>query len=161
MNNLNFQQPSNFTCGSKAFGDLQLMIKAIAIPGINMNPMPYNGRAGAKFQVTSDTIEYDALDIDIYVDENFVVYKELMSIVKKNINIDTGTFGDFQFDLWVEGGNNLGNSRIKWEFHGCRIMNVGGMAFDSSDESTERTVSLTLSFDYFEIVDNVQPTLRV
>ena len=87
--------------------------------------------------------------------------KELYQLLVKHVSLEKGTFGDFQFEFWVEGTNSMGNSKIKWEFHNCRFQSFGSVDFSTTDDLTERTFNISLKFDYYEVIFSDLPTLKI
>jgi len=161
MNHLNFSQSNDFTCGTKELPLSTFMIQRVSIPSIDLSPTELNSRAGAKFTVAGDTLSFGTLDIEILIDESFSSYKELYQMLTKHVSLEKGTFGDFQFDFWVEGNNALGNSKIKWEFYNCRFQSFGSIDFSTTDDLTERTFSISLKFDYYEVLFPDLPILKI
>ena len=160
-NNLNFSQSNDFVCGTKELPESIYMIQRVSIPSIDLSPMELNSRAGAKFTVAGDTLTFGTLDLELLLDENYKSYKELYQLLVKHVSLEKGTFGDFQFEFWVEGTNSMGNSKIKWEFHNCRFQSFGSVDFSTTDDLTERTFNISLKFDYYEVIFSDLPTLKI
>ncbi|UOK16723.1 tail completion and sheath stabilizer protein [Vibrio phage phiKT1024] len=155
----NFAQRTNWIAGSDKFEKVPMYLTTVNIPGINFSHPEVGGRNSTKINLGGDTISYNNLTFDMLVDEDMMIYKELMSIVYKNVDVNNGTFKDFYFDFWIELNNNKGNHIMKLEFFNCRLESISDIILDAQDSSTEFLLSVELQYDYFEIINN--PTLEL
>lgn len=161
MNYNNLAQKTNFTAGSSVFKDVPFFITALNIPGFNLNHNPLGARGGTHVLSSGDTISWNQLSIDILLDEDLKIYSELMAIIKKNINVESGTFDDFIFDFWIEINNNKGNLVLKLNFTNCRIDSIGDIQLDTQDDSTEHLMNFSMVYDFYTIESNTVPVLKV
>lgn len=161
MNVNNLAQKTNFTAGSPAFTNIPFFLTALNVPGFNLGHGLTGGRGGTKSIVSADTITWNSLSLDLLIDEDLKIYTEIMAIIKKNINIDTGNFDDFVFDFWIELNNNKGNKILKLEFKNCRIESVGDIQLDTQDDITEHIMNMSMLYDYYNIESYTVPTLIV
>jgi len=162
INTRNYSQKTNYKCGSSDLDILPFFIQTMSIPGINFNSPEIGGRTGSKFNLASDSVTFNNLSLDIVLDEDYLVYKEIMNLIFSKINVETGTFSDNIFSLWVEMTDDMGKTVMKIEYNNCRFESVGDIQLDVMDDSTETTFSVDIKYDYYSIIysDNT-PTLRV
>ncbi len=151
MNYGNLAQKTNFIAGSPEFDNLPFFLTSVNIPGINLSHVEVGGRDGTRMKVSGDTLLFNSLSIEMLIDEDFLIYQELMEILNTNINIENGTFSDFYFDFFVEINNSKGNKVIKVDFSNCRIESIGDIELDTQEEGTEYTLSLEMTYDYYKI----------
>lgn len=149
MNYNNLSQKTNFTAGSPKFDKVPFFITTINIPGISLPPQEVGGRDGAKGLLTGNSFEYSALSFEMLIDEDFHIYNELYDVLDEYINIETGEFKEFVFDFFVQLTNSKGNPGLKLEFHNCRIESIGDISLDTTDDTTQYTLSMEMRFDYF------------
>lgn len=151
MNYNNLAQRTNFIAGSNAFKNIPFFLTTLNIPGVNLSLPETGSRNGALLKLPSDTVQYNALSFEMLIDEDFLIYQEIMDIFNNQINVESGTFGDFQFDFYIEINNSKGNKVLKIEFNNCRLAAIGDIQLDTSDEGTEYTMGMELEYDYFNV----------
>ena len=151
MNYANLAQKTNFIASSPAFNKIPFFLTSINIPGLTMSHQEIGGRNSTKMNIGADTMTWNGLSFEMLIDEDFEIYKEIMGIVRSNINVSTGTFKDFYFDFFIEVSNNKGNKVLRLDFSNCRIMSFGDIQLDTTDDGTEHSMSIDMIFDYYEI----------
>lgn len=161
MNINNLAQRTNFTAGSNAFQDVPFFLTALNIPGFNLSHVQVGGRNSTKMFTSADTVTWNPLSFDMLIDEDFIIYTELMNTIRKNINVDTGDFSNFSFDFWIELNNNKGNKVLKIEFKNCRIESIGDIQLDTQDDATENVLNVSMLYDFYNIDHSVIPVLLV
>lgn len=161
MNYNNLHQKTNFTAGSSAFKNIPFFLTSLNIPGLNLTHNLLGARGGAHSITSADTIAWNALSLDLLLDEDLTIYVELMKIIKQNINVETGKFDDFIFDFWIEINNNKGNKILKLDFTNCRIESIGDIQLDTQDDVTEHLLNFSMIYDYYIIETYTIPTLIV
>lgn len=159
MNYHNFAQKTNWIAGSDQFENVPFFLTSVNIPGFNLNHPEIGGRSSTKMFLPADNIDFNSLSFDMLIDEDFEIYRELISAVNKGINVNSGNFGTFSFNFWIQLNNSKGNKVLKLEFNNCRIQSFGDINLDTQDEETEHTMSVELVYDFYEI-ENV-PTLTI
>lgn len=155
----NFAQSTNWMGGSDSFEHVPFYLTSVNIPGISLGHPEIGGRASTIMNVPADVVNYNTLTFEMLIDEDFKIFKEMMGIVQKGINVQSGNFGTFSFDFWVELTNSKGNKIMKLDFSNCRIAGIGDIVLDTQAETTEYTMSVEIIFDYYEIEDNPTMTL--
>jgi len=151
MNYNNLAQKTNWIAGSNAFNNVPFFLTNLNIPGVILNHPEVGGRDSVRMKLSGDTVTYNSLSFDMLIDEDFLIYQELMEIVRKNIGVKSGTFGDFYFDFFIEINNSKGNKVLKLDFSNCRIESIGDIELNAQDGSTEYTMSMELVYDHYEI----------
>ena len=151
MNYNNLAQKTNYTAGSDKLDLLPFYLTSVNVPGVSLSHAEVGGRAG-KFNITGDTITYNALSFEMLVDEDFEIYHEFMDKIMQNVDSEYGTFENVEFDFWIEVNNNKGNKVFKMEFYNCRLESIGDIQLDTQDDLTEYTMSVDLKYDYFKII---------
>jgi len=165
QNTVNLSQKTNIMAGSPEFNLGTLYIQRMSVPGISFSHPELGGRTGTKFSLGADTASFNTLDFDVIVDENLLVYNELMQTILSQINYEDGTFSGKTFEFWISTTDSFGKENLKWDFHNCRIESIGDLDYDYSDESTEYLLNIALKYDYFTFKhlgssSNVIPTLN-
>lgn len=150
----NLHQKTNFIGGSPEFEHIPFLLTSVNIPGMNFSHPELGARGGVRMKLGSDTVTFNALSFEMLVDEDLDIYREVIGLVTKHINVSTGEFSTFTFNFWLELNNNKGNKVMKMEFHNCRIDSIGDLELDTQDDITEYSLSMDITYDYFEIEDN-------
>ena len=149
MNYNNLAQLTNFIGGSSAFENVPFYITSLNIPGLNLSHSPTGGRGGTSIVIPGNTVEYSPLSITMLIDEDFEIYRELMSIIRKNINVENSTYQDFYFDFFIQINNNKGNRLMKMDLRNCRLESISDIELNTQDDATEYSLNITLLYDYY------------
>jgi len=161
MNTNNFAAKTNFVAGSDKLELLPTYLTSVNIPGINLSHPEIGGRSGSRLNVTGDTITWNALSIEVLVDEDFKIYHEFTNRIFENISPENGTFANTEFDFWVEISNSKGNKLFKIEFYNCRFETIADIQLDTQDDITEFLLGLEIKYNYYKIIkDQDIPTLQ-
>lgn len=158
MNYNNLAQKTNWTAGTDKFPLLPFYLTTVNIPGLNFSIPETGARFGAKLNLASDTVTYNSLNFNFLIDEDFEIYRIFYNYVLDSINPEKGTFADTSFNLWLELNNSKGNRIMKFEFYNCRIESIGDIELDTTSSETESTISLSLKFDYFKMINDAFPS---
>lgn len=151
MNYNNLAQKTNFLGGSSQFKNIPFFIINVNIPGINFSHPMIGGRHSVQNKLPSDNVQYNNLTLEMLIDEDLIIYKEIFDIINSQINIEEGKFSGFDFDYWIEITNSKNEKVLKLDFYGCRIESISDIILDSQDDSTEYTLTLDISYDYYKI----------
>lgn len=149
MNYSNLAQRTNFIASSDKFYNVPFFLTSVNIPGISIQHPEIGGRGGAALNIQGNTVTFNTLSLEMLIDEDYLIYEELMNIINKNVDVENGTFKDFFFNFFVEVTNSKGNKVMKVDFYNCRIESIGDIELNTQDESNEMTLSLELKYDYF------------
>lgn len=162
MNKRNYAQASNYMCGTDALDILPFYVQTLNIPGISFGLPEVGGRSGTMINLASDTAQFSSLSLEILLDEDYQVFKDINGLITDQIDVETGTFNDLYFDFWTTVTDDMGKPVMKVEYYNCRIESVGDLSLDATNETTEITFALELKFDYYKIVSNDNlPTLAI
>lgn len=163
MNFNNLAQKTNYIAGSSKLKLASMYLTSVNVPGVNLSHPEVGSRSGARLNISGDTLTFNSLSFEILMDEDFLVYQEFMDKIFQNINPETGSFANTEFDFWIEINNNKENKLLKLEFDSCRIESVGDMQLDTQDDITEFTLPVEVKFDMFRIIKSgaIVPTLNI
>jgi len=152
MNYNNLAQKSNFTAGSDKLDLTQLFLTSVNLPGITFSHPEIGGRSGTKLNLASDSMSFNSLSLTLLIDEDFLIYKEFNAKAFDNVNPETGSYAQIEFDFWVDVTNSKGNHLFKMEFTNCRVESIGDIEFDTQSDETEFTVSVEIKFDFHKMI---------
>ena len=160
INTRNYSQKTNFMCGASTLELLPFYVTTLTIPGINVVIPEISGRAGAPVFMAAANINFNPLSLEVLLDENYQIYKDLIKCIK--VDVETGTFENTFFDFWTVVTNYMGVPVMKIEYYNCNIEVISDLSLAVNDDITEQVFSVDIRFDYFKIVENpVLPTLEV
>lgn len=149
----NLAQKTNYVAGSDKLELLPFYLTTVNLPGVNFQHPEIGGKAG-RISITGDTLTYNPLSFEMLVDEDFTIYHEFMGKVFNNVDSESGTFANIEFDFWIEINNNKGHKLFKIEFYNCRLETIGDLLLDAQDDMTEYTMSVDLKYDYYKIIQS-------
>ena len=150
MNYNNLAQATNFIAGSDKFEKVPFYLTSVNIPGVNVQGSEVGGRGGTSINLSGGSIEFNRLAFEMLIDEDFLIYQELMDVIRENVNVPDGTFDDLSFDFFVEVSNSKGHKVLKMDFYNCRIESISDIFLNTQDDGTEYILGVDLVYDYFE-----------
>ena len=115
MNYNNLAQKTNWTAGSDKFPLIPFYLTNVSIPGMNFSIPETGSRFGTRINLQSDTVEYNSLNFDFLIDEDFEIYRAFYKYIIESINPEHGTFADKNFNFWIELNNSKSNKIMKFE----------------------------------------------
>ena len=151
MNFNNLAQSTNWQAGSMAFDKVPFFITNVNLPGISVNHPAIGSKGGAALNMQGSSVVYDPLSFEMLIDEDLVIWKELMTAVRNNIAVGSGNFADNSFDFFLELKDNKGHAVLKLEFEGCRISRIGDVPLSSQDEEVQKVLNVELVYDRYII----------
>lgn len=158
----NFAQDTNFSFGMSIIDDYIYTVQSVVLPGFSFNTPEIGGSGGARAIIAADSIVYDVCSLNILVDEKLEVYKTLIKHLIDRINPTSGSFSNVEFTAWVSIKDSLGVEKLKLEYYGCRLENIGGLDLNSSSDDVELLLPISFKFDEFALIDGVDiPTLQI
>ena len=158
MNYNNLAEQTNFIAGSSAFKHIPFFLSSVTIPEISLDhPEVSGGRFSHNLKLAGDTLKYGTLSFEMLIDENLLIYDEIYNLIKSNTNPETNTFGDFQFDFFIEMNDNKGHSVLVFNFDNCRISTLGSLNLETSDDNPYYKLSMEMMFDRFYPVRQIAP----
>lgn len=159
INTRNYSQKTNYQCGSGEMHLLPFYATEVILPGVSTNVLEMSGRAGAAINYSPANMTYNPLTVTVLLDEDYKVWQDIMDSV--HIDVETGTFKNQYFDFWIETYNDMGKKIMKIEYHSCTIESISDLTLGSNDDETEQTFTIDIKYDWFNIVKDDVPTLRV
>lgn len=145
----NISQKTNFILGSSQIPKTIFMVQTVSIPSISVShPTGIGGRFGVQLKVGADNSEYSDVTFTILVDEDLIVFKELMKLMQKQVQPGTGVFEDLDWEFWLQANNNKGHELFRIDFVHSRLASIGDISLDSMDDSIG-TMDITISYDYY------------
>ena len=165
MNTVNYAQTTNIMAGSDVFSNVPFYLQTLSVPGVSFSHPELGGRLGSKFHLTADNVTYGSLNLTVIMDEDFLVYNELLDLAKSQMDFTTGSFTDKTFDFWVAVTDSSGHDVMKWTFHNTRLSSIADMQYDYTSDETSFTLDIELIFDHFDYqnikLPSVKPSLRI
>jgi len=153
---------TNIRFGSLDLPDLWWNVHAIEIPTITMDIPKNNSRAGTSATQAPDTCNFTDLTLELSIDKDWKVYKEVYQYFLEGINVENAKFSHFKkFELWVEFVDGKGETQQKFWFHSCRLQDFGGIVVSPNDpEDVTQTLSMTFSVMYYDHDNHASATIE-
>lgn len=152
MNLRNFAHKSNFIFETNLFGEnTTYSIQGVNLPGVSLNPVDTSHR-GMNLSFQGDTLNYNDLNVDLILDEDFSNWLEIMEHINKmrEIGGDTGNLDEKTSTLFVQNENE--KTLFKINFYNCKVINISDLEFSSNeDDDEEITFNITIKYDYYKI----------
>lgn len=150
-----FAQSTSFRIFLPFLGEDFVFAQNIALPDFSLNPPPVN-TAGKTLYVGGDHIEYSPLTIGFICDENFRLYKKLLTYITDRVHQNSGILEPLtEFTTGVEVTDSKGISLMSFYFYGCKIQSLGALNLVSNAEDVELNFDLSVLFDDWELVDSL------
>jgi len=148
-NTRNFTHNSNFTFNTNLFGETTTYaIQGVNLPGISFNHIG-SGKSSENLYLQGDTLTFGVLNITLIIDENLVIWKDL---INKIFTMREHGIGDELEEMsWLEVQDDNSNKILKVMFYDCKIESVSDLSFTSSNEDEVITLDVSLVYDYYEI----------
>lgn len=151
LNYNNLAQTTNFRCGSNTLNLSEVFMQTASIPGISFSHFHAGGRSGANAKIQADSVEFNPLNVQLLMDDDFEVLKEISGFVSKVINPESGSFALVPMDFWIEANDLKGNFLFKVEFQNAHIDSIDDVQLTTMDDAVVNTLSMTISYDYYNI----------
>lgn len=156
LNTRNFTHQSNIFFGCTLFGrDFTAFVQRVSLPGMSFSNIEMSKMA-VKFYAPGDTPTYNPLSLDLLVDSELRIWREIIQnfqIMTKQ-GVGDNTYKDF--DSFIHIFNEKDESVVKIDYKHCLLESIGDLEFDSSSEDPEITMSLTINYSYFEFDNKVE-----
>lgn len=149
----NIAQKTNFILGTSRLPKSIMMVQTVSIPGITANHVSgIGGRFGVQLHVGADSTEYSEVSFDVLLDEDLEIFREVLSLMQKQVQPGTGVFEDLDWEFWLQVNNNKGHPLFRIDFVHSRLASIGDISLDSMDDS-QNTMTLTITYDYYTLSD--------
>jgi len=159
INTRNYSQKTNYQCGSNDLKLVPFYATEVNLPGVSTNIQEMSGRAGAAVNLSPADMVYNPLNITVLLDEDYKVWQDILSNI--NIRVSEGTFDDKYFDFWIEVYNDMGHKVMKIEYYSCLVESISDLTLGTNEDTTEQTFSVDLKYDFFQIINDETPKLRI
>lgn len=151
MNNRNFNHSSNIYFGCELFSrDFIANVQKVNIPGISYNNVELN-KSAVKFYKQGCTAVYNTLSVDVLVDENLFVWKEIMDRFQTMTKVGDGDMEMMEFNSFIHIFNEQDKSIMKLNFEDCIIQSIGDLNFQSDGNDEELTVTLSIDYAFYTL----------
>lgn len=143
---------SNILFGSTIFTkDVIYQVQQAELPSISVNHQNEATRVGY-INLQGAVAEYSPIRLSILVDEDLVVWRELIGIMQKYHVPGTNVCEPFTGDSWVEIRDNKNNYLFKLELKNTYIKSVSNLTYTTSGDNELLTLDVELVYDYFEVI---------
>lgn len=155
--NINYLQPSGFKViiDRRSLGHAEYFVQSVNLPGVSTNAVEVPFRQYTSIPRVADSFTFDALDLNIVMDEDMKTYQELFNWMTRNVrNNQKGnedpdfTYGDITI-LIMTSKNNI-NKTVK--FYDAFPIAIGGINMETT-QGSEQVINFSATFRYsrFEI----------
>ena len=149
----NFSHNSNFFFQTNLFSEEETSyaIQEVNLPGVSFSHIQASARSVmGNFQ--GDTLTFNDLTLNLIIDEDLVVWKEIMNkmLTMRNPENELGELVEKYSYLEIHDDNS--NQILKLEFKDCMIESIDDLAYNTTSEDEIITCSITIKYDYFVII---------
>ena len=148
---LNLSKSTNYKLNIQSLPNTTFWAKTVSIPSISANAAEIPNPMYGSTYIPSNTINWEPLNIEFMVDEDFSNYFELLDLIYKAANPDvTGRESDIN-QLITTGSlhvlsNNKNSTQTVFTFHNMFPTSLGEISFNN-DSAEGIVCSATLQFD--------------
>lgn len=161
MNTRNFTHQSNVFFGCTLFGrDFTAFVQRVSLPGISFSNIELSKMA-VKFYTQGDTPTYEPLSLDLIVDSELKIWREIIQTFQEMTKQGVGDNSDRTFETFIHIFNERDESVIKIDYKHCILESIGNLEFDATSEDTEITLSLTINYAYFQFDNKVENSKNI
>jgi hypothetical protein len=151
-NTRNFTHNSNFFFGTNLFGEETMFnIQTCNLPGLNFSHIQ-TGRQSSLLNFQGDTLTFNDLTVDIIVDEDLEIWKDIAGSMLKMRDAESGHGELIEKNSWLDIHDDNGKSVLKLRFKNCLIESIDDLAYNTNADDEIITVSVTIKYDYYEII---------
>ena len=147
--NKNFLQPSGFkVIIDQRYQNLEFFAQSVTHPSSSVNAVEFGVPKLNSFSFAGDKVNYDDLNINLILDEDMVVYKEMSDWMERSIN----DLKEIECDITVIILSSHNNKNIEISYKNCIPTNIGSFELNSiSGDLNYITVDTTFKFTHFTI----------
>ena len=161
MNTRNFTHQSNVFFGCTLFGrDFTAFVQRVSLPGISFSNIELSKMA-VKFYAQADTPTYEPLSVDLIVDSELKIWREIIQTFQEMTKQGVGDNNDRTFETFIHIFNERDESVIKIDYKHCILESIGNLEFDATSEDTAITLSLTINYAYFQFDNKVKNSKNI
>ncbi len=148
----NFNHSSNFKFYYPFLKDSYFYLQSFNTPSLTLNNINTSSRQN-NLNFQGDTLKYGDLSLNFIVDENLLVYKELINgikYLKDPLNNNGNLNPNLEAKLFITNDNSTKNI-LEVTFFNILITEIGELTLDTKSEDDILTVNARFVFDEFDI----------
>jgi len=151
--NRNFTHNSNFIFQTNLFGEETMYgIQEVALPGMSFSHIQV-GRQSVMGNVQGDTITYNELSVNIIMDEDLFIWKEIVDTLQNKMRHPDQGIGERVEKIgYLEIHDDNTNKVLKLEFHGMMVESIDDMSYNTNSDDDIITVGVNIKYDYYTLV---------
>ena len=143
---------SNVFFGSTLLSqDTLYRVQETELPGITVNHINENTKVGV-INIQGSIAEYSPISITLILDEDLLIWKEIIKIMQKYHTPGTNLCEPLVGDSWIEIRDNRNNYKFKLELKNTYIKSIGNVTYKTTGDNEIITVKIELVYDYFEVI---------
>ena len=156
-NNRNFTHSSNFIFVTNLFNDEQTSysIQEVNLPGLSFSHIASSHRS-VNLNLQGDTLNFNDLTLNLIVDEELKVWKEIVNKMTRMRDAYSSNGEKVEEMSFLEIHDDNSKLVLKLAFSGCMIESIDDLAFTTITEDEIITCSVTLKYDYYQVVEEPQ-----
>ena len=153
MNAKNFNHSSNIYFGCDLFSrDFIANVQRVNLPGISFNNISMDKMATHFFKQGCTPV-YSTLSLDLIIDENLNIWKEMVNKLQTMTSVGVGDLTMTEFTSFIHIFNEKDKSILKIDFIDCILNSLGDIQFESTGDDTELVTTLTIDYAFYRIND--------
>jgi hypothetical protein len=153
MSTRNFTHNSNFFFSSNLFSEEETSyaIQECPLPGLSFSHIQTSARS-VLGNLQGDTLTYNDLIINFIIDEELIVWKEIVNKMLLMRNPENNLGEQIEKYSYLEIHDDNSNVVLKLEFVGCMIESIDDLSYNTTSQDEIITCSITIKYDYYNIV---------
>ena len=149
----NFTHNSNFVFNTNLFGEeTQYNIQEVQLPGLSFAHMQTSTNS-TFLNMQGDTLTYNDLTLNFIIDEDLMVWKEIVKSLQTMRDPTSGTGELLEKYSYLEIHDDNSKLVLKLEFINCMIEGIDDLAYNTTSQDEIITCSATIKYDYYTIVE--------
>lgn len=154
----NFTHSSNFIFQTNLFTEEETGygVQELSIPGLSFSHIQTSKNA-VFGNIQGDTVTYNDLTLNFIMDENLIIWKEIVQKMIKMRDPNNLTAEQIEKYGYLEIHDDNSKEVLKLEFINCMIESIDDLQYSTISDDEIITCSVTIKYDYYNIVekDNV------
>ena len=153
----NFSHSSSVYFVMDIFGrEVTYNVQRVNLPGISFSNIEL-AKTAQRFLKQGDTPTYNTLSVDIILDENLEIWKEIVSTFQKMTIEGDGDMYLTEFSSFLHIFDEKDKSILKLDFIDCVLQSIGDIEFDTTSDDEELTLTLTIDYAFFTFNKEEKP----
>lgn len=149
MNSRNFSHQSNVFFSCSLLGrNFTAFVQRVTLPGISFANIELS-KTAVKFYTQGDTPTYNPLSVDLILDDNLELWREIATKLQTMTEEGGGDMLFQEFDSFIHIFNEKDKSILKIQFKHCFIEALGDIDYDATADDAELTLNLTINYAYY------------